>query len=183
MAIKYISDLHWFDVYSEDWRGHLGLSLEEFVSMNVREWNTSCTDDDIIIIDGDLGRDCHQTIEALNSLRGNKVLVLGNHDKEWSQVHLHQCFKHIVPCERVGNIFVCHYPDFKVPAGCYLVHGHHHGYDSEGMQKARIDYLKDRYRFNCCTDLNNYRPSTFFQLQCNKEGLAGGVQSQAGGFD
>lgn len=171
MTLKYISDLHWYDIYSEEWREHLGLSLEGFVEMSVDRWNSSCEADDVITVVGDIGHECSHTINALKSLKGHKILVMGNHDMKWSKSNLDKCFEKVVTVLRSGNVYAHHTPDCGVPPECYLVHGHHHTYDTPGMLKERVKYLRDRFRFNCCTDLNNYQPCTMLQLQVNKEAL------------
>lgn len=169
MYLRYIADLHWYDVNSLLWRQDLGLDLQSYVEFSVDNWN-QCTDDsDITIVAGDVGKECSQCINAYKRLKGTKVLVLGNHDSEWSVENLEQCFDSIVPMVRNGNIIITHIPPEKPITSLYVVHGHHHTYDTLEMSKARINYLQDRMRFNCCADLNGSKPCTFLELQVNKE--------------
>lgn len=169
MDVKYISDLHWYDAYSDEWRKDTGLSVIDFVEMSVYEWNAVCSSDDIIVVAGDIGKPCGRTVNALLAVKGTKILVRGNHDCKWSTWDLRKVFTHVVPVLQVGNVLVNHTPDIQMPDDFYLVHGHHHIYSTDSMTKERIKYLRDPMRFNCCTDLNAYRPSTFLQLRINKE--------------
>ena len=171
MAIKYISDLHWYDINSLYWRDSLGLSLSGYVEMCVEVWNDSCSEEDIILLVGDIGIDKPCTISALCSLKGTKVLVLGNHDLDWSKDSLRKCFKATTSALTLGNVLVQHEPITGWDSNAYLVHGHHHSYIAKGMEKARLDYLHDRTRLNCCADLNNHKPCTLLELQINKENV------------
>lgn len=169
MDVRYIADLHWYDTYSLEWRSSLDLTLDDFVCMCIERWNDCVLDEDIVVVAGDIGLECEKTIKALRELHGRLVLVLGNHDERWSLFNLSRVFKQTVSMLRNDNIYVKHIPDVVVPDGCYLVHGHHHVYNTVNMQKARLEYSRDPKRLNCCIDLNHYKPSTFLQLQMNKE--------------
>lgn len=169
MAVKYIADLHWYDAYSLEWRSKLDMTLDDFVDMCIEKWNECTSDEDIVVVAGDIGLECAKTINALRELNGRLVLVLGNHDAKWSTMNLSRVFKNTVTMLRNDNVYVKHIPDVEVPNGCYLVHGHHHAYNTVNMQKARLDYIRDTKRLNCCIDLNHYKPSTLLQLQMNKE--------------
>lgn len=83
-----ISDLHLstvtnkpMDVFGGNWDGY----WEKIVA----DWNSKVTDDDIVIIAGDISwgmklEEAKADLEAIHSLKGTKIIIKGNHDYWWS---------------------------------------------------------------------------------------------------
>ena len=77
----YISDLHF---------GHKGVinfdhrpfeNIEEMDNVIIRNWNARVQNDDTVYIIGDLSHKALKEPEYyLRKLKGNKILILGNHD-------------------------------------------------------------------------------------------------------
>ena len=169
MQLRYISDLHLFDSYSLDWRPEFK-TLDDFADNLIISWNEFTSNDDIVIIVGDIGYNCPKTHEVIRELKGNKVLVIGNHDREWgSALYCSDLFRGIHEYIYNNGIYVQHIPD-EIDFNCqYYIHGHHHRYDVPGMQKKLESYVRDTYRLNCSCDLIHYSPKTLQQLIMEKE--------------
>lgn len=168
MDIRYIADTHLFYADSLEWRKE---SLFEYANNLVLNYNSSVDDDTIVRWVGDIGEYCSQTIEVLKELRGKKILIIGNHDVIWPPEALHELFDDVCDHIHATNLWVQHIPPEVDNTKCYVVHGHHHEYDSPGMVLLRNSYLHDRTRYNCAADLNGNRPCTLRQLMINKETL------------
>ncbi len=106
-------------------------NLDEHNEAVVASWNGVVTRQDRVIIVGDFAFGHHG--RWINTLRGKKILIRGNHD-EMPQVYLQQ-FAEVhefgqvrVVCGKL--ITFCHYPMFSWPdicKGSWHVHGHVHG--------------------------------------------------------
>lgn len=168
MDIRYIADTHLFYAESLQWRKG---SLDDYANELVINYNGSVTDDTEVRWVGDIGEYCNQTIEVLKELRGRKVLVLGNHDANWPADVLSTLFSKVYDHIQTSNLWIQHIPPELTNPDCYVIHGHHHEYDSPSMVLHRNSYLHDRTRYNCAADLNGNRPCTLMQLMINKETL------------
>lgn len=169
MQIKYIADLHLYDIDSLDWRPNIG-DLDQYAILLLDEWNAFTEPDDIIIIVGDIGHFCPRTVEVLKRLKGMKVLIKGNHDIIWGS-ELYSCgvFKGIYDNLVDTDLYVAHIPDNLPQQYKYRIHGHHHRYDMPGMNKVLKQYVADTYRYNCAADLIGNRPRTLQELATQKE--------------
>ena len=115
MSVYYIADLHLstgdaskrMDAFGGRWRG--------YTDKIIRGWAKTVTDDDTVVIGGDLswGMTLDQALPDLmliNGLPGRKIVLEGNHDFYWQSVKKMKTF-----CERHGlsfeflrnNAFLC----------------------------------------------------------------------------
>jgi len=90
MKIFTVSDLHLpgtmdktMDMFGARWEGHFDKIKED--------WLKKVTDDDIVLIAGDISWAMHLTqalpdLQAIGALPGKKILIRGNHDFWWSSV-------------------------------------------------------------------------------------------------
>lgn len=162
----YVSDLHF---------GHKNIlemckrpfsSIEEMDERLVENWNKRVKKNDKVYILGDLIYKSTTPPEAyLERLKGEKVLILGNHDKWWvDKVDLTKYFSFVMRLDVIntgkGKATLCHFPmmDFE---GRYLIHGHIHA-------NTDMDYwsvLKNSDRtLNAGVDVNGFQPVTFDEL-------------------
>lgn len=86
----YISDLHLFhkNVTNEgsNFDNRPFDTLEEIHKVIKKNWNSKITNADHVYILGDLAwKENEDVIELVSTLRGNKHLILGNHDKATDQ--------------------------------------------------------------------------------------------------
>lgn len=90
MKVFAISDLHLsinnpkpMDIFGPVWEGYLDTIIAD--------WNEKVDDDDIVLIPGDISwamrlNDAKPDLDLINSWKGNKVLLKGNHDYWWSSI-------------------------------------------------------------------------------------------------
>lgn len=111
----YIGDLHFNCVNQYEGRS---LEHDKIIKEN---WNKRVTNGDTVHIVGDIGRIGNNSqneylCELISTLKGKKVLILGNHDKI-DDYRLRQLFTEIVYYKEVKDNFganktvvLCHYP-------------------------------------------------------------------------
>ena len=90
MKIYAISDLHIstntnkpMDIFGGNWIGYMDKIKED--------WSYKVSDDDLVLIGGDISwamdvLDAKTDIESLANLKGNKIMIKGNHDYWWSGI-------------------------------------------------------------------------------------------------
>ena len=90
MKVFAISDLHLsinnptpMDIFGPQWEGYLEKIIDD--------WNKKVSDDDIVLISGDISWAMHlyeakPDLDIICKLRGNKVIIKGNHDYWWSAI-------------------------------------------------------------------------------------------------
>lgn len=175
MQIRYIADLHLHDIYAWDWRKQYDNNFDIFNTRLIDNWNARCVDEDITIIAGDVGTCCDATFDVLKELKGNKVLVIGNHDIVWGDnLYRRDLFAGTHEYIERNGVYVQHspkIPDIYRTRNNYFVHGHHHTYDTLKMQLARREYFNDVCRLNCAADLIGLTPRTLSELIVIKEQL------------
>lgn len=166
MSIKYISDLHVYDVYSMGWRD---MELEHFANHLLYIWNCSVVEDDMVIIVGDIGYCCEKTKSLIRKLNGRKVLIIGNHDLSWgNQIYDETLFQGVYSTLSINGLHVQHIPTSDIVCD-YFVHGHHHRYDMPGMHNTLKQYQQNSRFLNCSADLLKCKPMTLPELITNKE--------------
>ena len=177
MQLKYISDLHLYDVASLWWRPNFS-TLDSYADNLLYTWNSTVEDEQLVIIVGDLGTVCPKSISVLEQLKGKKVLVIGNHDTPWlSVLHNNPMFQGLYQEISGNGIVVRHIPDDQMH-DTYFIHGHHHRYDMPGMHQALQQYIRDTRRLNCSADQLRNKPMTIGELITNKEELIHGYQER-----
>ena len=129
----------------------------------IESWNDSVEDSDTVYILGDVSfHRAPRSVEILNSLNGDKVLIEGNHDqKNLLDPRFRACFREIHRYLEIKHqgIMIClfHYPIWSWNGYHYdsiMLHGHTHGkpvtvegrildvgYDATGRVVSRIDDL------------------------------------------
>ncbi len=85
-----ISDLHLsinnpkpMDIFGENWEGYL--------SKIEADWNKKVSENDIVLIAGDISwamklEDAAADLKYISKLKGSKILIKGNHDYWWSSI-------------------------------------------------------------------------------------------------
>ncbi|MGN0293703.1 MAG: metallophosphoesterase [Lachnospiraceae bacterium] len=148
--IYYISDLHIYNQVSltdKDCRPFD--TLEEMHNCIIRKWNARVTNDDLVIVLGDLSNaDAKLTNEFLKQLHGRIALLIGNHDHyvddpefDRSRFEWIDEYREILDKER--HVILCHYPvmfynyQYKTLADgspmTYMLYGHLHDSMDEGI--------------------------------------------------
>lgn len=181
MSTKYLGDIHAYDPCVVNWTHSNFRDLKDYAEHITERWNNTVLPSEVVIVDGDIGTLCEDTVKFYMGLNGKKILIVGNHDSEWlrSKV-LYDVFQYITPCLKAENLIITHRPEdlqrYGRKSGMYAIHAHHHEYSTNSMQACFQQYASDNLRLNCSCPLNNYKPCTLPELIMNKEMLIYGKQ-------
>lgn len=151
-----------------------GRPFSSVLEMNeemVSRWNGKVGESDVVYILGDLFFRCDNVERILERLRGQKILITGNHDPSWMDgVDLARYFVsscHSMEVQGDGRAYtLCHYPMLTWRGECrsYMIHGHIHA-------NTDLDFwplIKGRERvLNAGVEVNDYAPVTFEELLAN----------------
>jgi len=153
-------------------------NAEEMDEALIKNWNDTVSDEDTVVIVGDLfGRKSVPDLEKIRRLNGKKILVRGNHEKYWldkfEKEELDEVFDEICDFYRIDKdgytLFFCHYPMVSWEysrKGSLLICGHMHarkgGYEYEMFRNVPC-------ALNAGIDLNGMRPVTLSQLLQNND--------------
>lgn len=151
----YISDLH-FGCQNK----YEGRTLEHDQLIKKR-WNAIVNNNDNVYILGDIGReggnkDNEYLCEIISTLKGNKHLIQGNHEK-LKDNRLRQLFVEITPYKEIGdnynglnhNLVLCHYPILfwnGQHKGWIHLYGHVHMSDEWGVYEQCLRYTNDYFK-------------------------------------
>ncbi len=147
-------------------------SVEEMNETIIRNWNERVTDKDTVYILGDMFFHCRiDTVEEiLKRLKGQKYLVVGNHDGSWmSKMDYRKYFVNVQPLLEANdgqNTFICcHYPMLswrhQARHNFYMIHGHIH--NDTSMDFWPLLVARER-ALNAGVDLNGFKPVTLEEL-------------------
>lgn len=186
----YISDLHFGCQNKYEGRT---LEHDQLIKEN---WNRVVHNNDDVYILGDIGReggnkDNEYLCEIIATLKGNKHLIQGNHEK-LKDNRLRQLFVEVVPYKEITdnynginhNLVLCHYPiSFwnGQHKGWIHLYGHVHMSDEWDVFKYSLEHLnnffKDKtlkgytdcppaiaYNCGCMLDYMNYTPRTLKEI-------------------
>lgn len=186
----YISDLHFGCQNKFENRT---LEHDQLIKKN---WNEIVHNNDTVFILGDIGRegsnkDNEYLCEIISTLKGNKVLIQGNHEK-LKDNRLRQLFIEITPYKEITdnyngmshNLVLCHYPMLfwnGQHRGWVHLYGHLHMSDEWKVYKRCLaetnDFFKDRtlkgytdcppavaYNVGCMLPYMNYAPRTLKEI-------------------
>lgn len=190
---RFIADIHFGGKYVMAYDNRPFSTVEENDEVTISNWNEVVNIDDTTYILGDISDyNVTKTIEVLKQLNGNKVLVVGNHDKKFLRNKIFRdCFINIadymeLDIENDKKLILSHYP---IPCfnnqfrGSYHFYGHVH----TSQQWNMIEYLKriqeeqrgegtcNMYNVGCMMPWMSYVPRTFAEIvdgynKYNKEG-------------
>lgn len=90
MKIYAISDLH-MSVANPKPMSIFGASWNDYLDVIARDWAQKVTDDDVVLIAGDISwamnaPDALLDMQYFNNLKGKKVFIRGNHDYWWKSI-------------------------------------------------------------------------------------------------
>lgn len=190
----YISDLHigHANVTAEgtDFDGRSFKTLEEMHSAIINNWNNTITNADHIYILGDLAWKVNdETISIVSRLRGNKHLILGNHDSikdsRYSKLFVEITeYKEVTDCidKEQYRVVMSHFPimfwnkqhilkSYGEERKCPSIHlyGHLHNgveesYYQSLLQQVNTDLGRKGIAINVGCMLHDHTPKTLKQL-------------------
>lgn len=155
--IWFTSDLHFF--HDRILEFHLkrkelfGEDIEKAKEKMILLWNSRVNKKDTVYILGDLSfGDVEQKRKLFQRLNGNKVLILGNHDK--IPDHLKCYFNHITQIKNITfkkslynflhrdlEVIMCHFPLLTwehMEKNSVMIHGHCHGKIDKINKDAKV---------------------------------------------
>ena len=193
----YTADLHFGQkslLATGKWRERPFKTLDEMHETMIKRWNKKVTNNDHVYILGDIGsrgfRNMHP--ELLAMLKGNKHLIIGNHD-DLSDLRVRQQFVEICDrkkvCDNVDGksytLFLTHEPYMMWAGqhkGVIMLYAHLHNTVEEHLfQKYLAEFNKDKkpnyeaketecvaYNVGMC--LWNYEPVSMKEILSRKPG-------------
>ncbi len=184
MSNFYISDWHYGHKNILAYDNRPFKTIEEMNNTLVDRWNETVSSGDRVFVLGDMFW-CNEDFAApiLQSLNGEKVLVLGNHDTYKKQAFRSQ-FSRITEYLEVKdggkNVVLCHYP---IPCfknhfhGWYHLYGHvHNSFEWNVMEHDKM-LLKELYGHPCnmfnvgaMMPWMDYTPRTLEQIELLSSG-------------
>ncbi|SRR6266576_278938 len=138
-----------------------------FTELIMENWNRVIAKDDTVIHLGDVILDKKSVIKGvMDSLNGRKILVRGNHDRQWSNLKwMENGFAFSCDGMKFRQCWLTHEPSTSLADGCTLnIHGHlhniWHGFHAE---KGAPPPVKLRYPFQrlFAIEYTNYMPVEF----------------------
>lgn len=168
--IYFISDLHFGHENVISLCNRPFLNVDEMDEFLIREWNKTVHKNDTVYIVGDMiFRSVKSPEYYLERLKGEKHLIIGNHDGSWmSKVDVSKYFKSVqwmtVINTGKGKATLCHFPTLDYE-GKYMIHGHIH---SKADKLEYWDFLKSHEAMlNAGVDINGYKPVLIDELISN----------------
>jgi calcineurin-like phosphoesterase family protein len=153
----FISDTHFFHANILKFTDDKGARIRPFQSLDemhetiVRNWNTVIGHNDYVYHLGDVTFQYHKPFqELMYSLKGNKRLILGNHDKVL-QPGLLKHFNKVMTWHgfKEEDFTATHFPHMlhALRDGDFNVHGHIHQ-----------NKMNDPHYINVCVETRDYKP-------------------------
>jgi len=125
-------------------------TVREMDRVMTENWNRAVGPDDTVISVGDFTWDKKDRERLLAELKGNKILIRGNHDCGGPEAGS----DHVVLVYRDQMLYLIHNPD-HVPGDWkgWTIHGHHHG------RMPDYPFIDGRQKtINVACELVNYTP-------------------------
>lgn len=145
--------------------------VDEMNRCLIENWNARVGDDDDVFIVGDFAyRNAESPKKLLETLRGRKHLVIGNHDKKWMKaIEPSDYFVEVDHAlftvdDKRRRIWMCHYPCMTWPKYTYHVYGHIHNNKPEEFWPLLRTY---DMALNAGVEINGYMPVTLEELIVN----------------
>jgi len=136
-------------------------TVEDMDNQLIYKWNSVVCDDDTVFMIGDFSfYDKKKTTEICSKLKGNKILIMGNHDIESEQYYQECGFKNVYkyPIILEGFWMISHEPLYINKNMPYAnIYGHVHSND------IYVDYSK--HSFCACVERIDYTPISFEHIK------------------
>ena len=143
-------------------------TAEEMNDDLIKRWNSKVMRSDTVYVLGDMFYRAENPEKILKTLKGKKVLIVGNHDDSWmKKIDLSRHFKDVQLMAEISTggagATLCHYPmtSWRHQMRTYMIHGHIHN----NTDLPFWDYLTSNERIlNAGVDVNDYYPVTLNEL-------------------
>lgn len=157
--IYFTSDLHLGHMAIIHMKNRPFADVEEMNRKLISNYNSVVHKKDTVYILGDISHrlKVDAANELIGKLNGKKILVTGNHDKDYSR----SLFEEICDFKTVSlnghYLALMHYPMLSWPRSHYgsiQLHGHMHGSADDNMRNRQNNIL----RYDVGVDANNFYP-------------------------
>lgn len=142
-TVWFLSDMHFGHDKIRVYENRPFKSLPEMDESIITNWNSKVSKDDNVFVAGDVsfyGKE--KTTEIIQSLKGNKTLILGNHDRQKSrQWWLDVGFNEVIAFPIIYKEFfiISHEPMYINTNMPYAnIHGHTHSQKFENPQYVNV---------------------------------------------
>lgn len=129
MKVYSISDLH-LDINNTKPMDVFGPSWQNYIESIVEDWNNKVQEDDVVVLAGDFSwamklEDVVADLNWLDSLKGYKILIRGNHDYWWKSP---SAIRKVLPKKtyvlqndsvKIGDYIFCGNRGWIIPEGQY----------------------------------------------------------------
>lgn len=162
----YISDIHFSDSRIMKLCDRPFMNTYEMDEYIIKKWNETISDSDDVYILGDISKDYMP--EIYKRLKGNKYLILGNHDYDFKD-ELASChiFEEVIDIKTIVDenkkVVLFHYPimDWEDSQyGSIHLYGHIHNKDLPDIYR----YYAGKNAYNVSCDVNDFRPVSLKEL-------------------
>ena len=184
MKIYYIADLHFGHEKVIEFDHRPFASVEEMETELIRRWNSVVEPGDTVYILGDFcWRVEKDWLRILDSLKGNKVLIKGNHDLRRMSDKLKKKFQDIREIKVINDgqysVTLCHYPLMFYPHDHYeksiMLCGHvHTTAENDDLERWREEIQARRvtqkgncgniFNVGCMMKYMDYTPRTLEEI-------------------
>lgn len=147
-------------------------NLKDMEEQLIQKWNNKVTDKDTVYCLGDMfWCDDIKAKAIIKSLKGDKILIPGNHTKGIKNQENRKLFKEIVDYKEINLdktlIIMSHYPIFSwkgMRYGSIHLYGHLHNTQEQRLYEQHIKMMRsydiqfDAYNVGCMMPYMNYEP-------------------------
>ncbi|MCR4804419.1 MAG: metallophosphoesterase family protein [Clostridia bacterium] len=151
--IRYIADSHFGKPEIIPFDERPFRSVEEMDAVMMKKWNEAVAPDDTVYIIGDFCDDKESRyIDLLEHLNGEKVMILGNHERYYHKIseRIRSMYKVVTDFHIMQDgdrcVVMCHYPLYMFPMdyveNAWMLHGHIHNVRLEAVSERIKEMLK-----------------------------------------
>lgn len=175
--IFFTSDVHFEHEWLLEFNNRPYSTKEEMNQALIDNWNKTVPQDGLTYVLGDIGYTSNEKIiEFFNQLNGEKILIRGNHDSDFTEETLQTIFKEIHDIHYIQitdprtstshNIVLCHFPmlDWEDSYnGSWQLFGHLHTRNIPAFEIVKTNLSNQQYDVG--VDANNFRPISFYEVK------------------
>lgn len=176
----YISDTHFGHVNVIDFDKRPFKTVEEMDEAMIKSWQNVVTDNDVVHVLGDFSLyKGDKTLEILDVLPGEKILIKGNHDRVSPQFakRFSKVCDYLDFSDNGKRVILSHYPllfwnaQFRDSVHLY---GHVHNslqqdlcMDCKDLIRSKQDLNMKMYNVGCMMPWMNYAPKTLAEIEAS----------------
>lgn len=171
--IYFTADTHFGHENILKFAGRPFSSASEMDEALITKWNERVNRGDKVYILGDMFFRHPDPASVLSRLKGQKHLIIGNHDYSWMKVvNLEKYFVFVGPTSEIPVMnkwaVLSHYPmlSYRHDTRYYMIHGHIHNNCHEDFWELLVNRP---LVLNAGVDVNNFVPVTLPELIQNNE--------------